>query len=89
MNIEREVKNMKEIKMELNKYQIKELRKEYVERVKEWEYWEKKRENNNIKAIEKYIEDSYQRALGKMNEFEYLMTILELNTLELFGDIRF
>lgn len=37
MNIEREVKNMKEIKMELNKYQIKELRKEYVERVKEWE----------------------------------------------------
>ena len=80
---------MKEIKMKLNKYQIKELRKEYVERVKEWEYWEKERENNNIKAIEKYIEDSYQRALGKMNEFEYLMTILDLDTSELFGDIRF
>ncbi len=79
---------MKEIKMTVNKYQIKELRKEYAERVKEWQYWEKERETNNIKAIEKSIEDSYQRALGKMNEFEYLMTVLDFDTSELFGDIR-
>lgn len=79
---------MKEIKMILNKCQIEELRKEYIECVKDWQYWEKERENNNIKPIKKYIEDSYQRALGKMNEFEYLMTILDLDTSELLGDIR-
>ena len=75
---------MKEIKITLNKCQIEELRKEYAERAKEWQYWEKERENNNIKAIE----NSYQRALGKMIEFEYLTTILDLDRSELFGDIR-